>query len=205
MQIQDYIENITRVEPDLLRELAEQTRVELDDPGMMSSRSSGRLLKLLIQLSQPENVLEIGMYSGYATLSMAEGLSQSGHIYTCEMDTKAIQFAQSYFDRSPHGKKISVMEGNAVETIEKLGVPLDFVFIDADKERYPIYYEMSIERLRPGGLIVVDNALWSGQVCNPQSEEDFAIAHTNDLMQRDERVENVLIPVRDGLHIARKK
>jgi caffeoyl-CoA O-methyltransferase len=151
-------------------------------------------------------VLEIGTFTGYSALCMAEGLPDDGELITLDRDPEATRVARDFFDRSPHGRKIRLALGDALESLRALPAssPFDLAFIDADKERYLDYYEEILPRLRPGGLLVADNTLWSGRVLDPQAATDRAIAAFNARLTSDPRVENVLLPVRDGLMLARK-
>jgi caffeoyl-CoA O-methyltransferase len=173
---------------------------------MQVGRVEGGLLKLLVAVSGARRVVEIGTFTGYSALSMAEGLPDDGELITCDINPEAARVAQSFFDRSPHGKKISLRLGDALETLRKLprDLSIDLAFIDADKERYVDYYEEIVPRLRKNGLIAADNTLWSGSVVDPQTESARAIARYNDHVMADPRVENVLLSVRDGLMLARK-
>lgn len=191
--------------PVLLQELAEETKRSVPHPQMLSGRVEGRFLKMLVQISGAKRVLEVGMYTGYSALSMAEGLPDDGEVHTLEMDAQVAAVAESFFDRSPHGHKIHVHMGNALDSIARLGGRFDFVFLDADKENYPAYYQAISPRLNPGGLLVADNALWSGAVLNPKETTDVNIHQLNQLICDDSFMENVLLPVRDGIHIARKR
>ena len=164
---EQYAHDRTRAEPALLDELAAQTRRERVDHGMLCGRLEGRFLKLLVQLSGARRILELGLFTGYSALSMAEGLPAGGELITCDIDPAAKEFAERYFERSPHGAKITVKLGPALETIASLHGPFDLVFIDADKENYLNYYQAVLELLRPGGLMVIDNTLWSGRVLKP--------------------------------------
>lgn len=204
--IEQYIHDHTRARPALFDELREVTYASMQDPQMQVGRVEGALLKLLVAVSQARHVIEIGTFTGYSALSMAEGLPDDGTLITCDIDPEAARVAQSFFDRSPHGKKISLRLGDALETLRALpkSISFDFAFLDADKERYVDYYEEIIPRLRKNGLIAADNTLWSGTVLNPQTESAKAIAQYNDRVTADPRVENVLLSVRDGLMLARK-
>ena len=195
----------TRPENELLRLLAERTRREMDDPQMLTGRVEGRLLKLLVQLCRPRLVLEVGTFTGYSSLSMAEGLGAGGRIVTCEIDPRAQRVAQAAFDASPFGDRIEIRMGPALETIRSLDDSIDLSFIDADKEHYPEYYESILERTRPGGLLVLDNMLWSGKVLDPQEEIPRVLDTLNRRITDDERVENVLLTVRDGVQLVRKR
>jgi caffeoyl-CoA O-methyltransferase len=203
--IDQYAFRNTRAENELLRSLEERTHREMDDPQMLTGRVEGRLLKLLVQLCQPRLVLEVGTFTGYSALSMAEGLGPAGRIITCEIDPRAQKFAQAAFDASPDGGKIEIRMGPALETIHSLDEPIDLSFIDADKEHYPDYYEAVLERTRPGGLLILDNMLWSGKVLDPQEEIPRVLAALNRRIAGDDRVENVLLTVRDGVQLVRKR
>ncbi|HEX2138193.1 MAG TPA: class I SAM-dependent methyltransferase [Woeseiaceae bacterium] len=203
--IDQYAFRHTRAENELLQSLQERTHREMDDPQMLTGRVEGRLLKLLVQLCQPRLVLEVGTFTGYSALSMAEGLGPEGRIITCEIDPRAQKVAQEAFDASPDGRKIEIRMGPALETIRSLGEDIDLSFIDADKEHYAEYYEAVLERTRPGGLLILDNMLWSGKVLDPQEEVPRVLATLNRRIAEDERVENVLLTVRDGVQLVRKR
>lgn len=204
-KIEEYAFAHTQKESALLQDLEKETYAQLEIPQMLTGRIEGRFLKLLVLLTQAKRVLEIGTFSGYGTLSMAEGLPEDGIIITCDNDPTAIAFARDYFEQSPHGKKITLKEGSALETIRTLQGPFDMAFIDADKENYLNYYETVIKILRPGGLIVADNVLWSGRVLDPQDASDIAIDRFNKKVKNDDRVDQVMLTVRDGIFCIRKK
>jgi caffeoyl-CoA O-methyltransferase len=189
----------------LYEELREVTYARMDSPNMQVGPVEGAFLKMLVQLSGAKRVLEIGMFTGYSGLKMAEGLPDGGELITCDIDPEAEAIAREFHARSPHGKKITIRMGPALRTIKSLRPPLDLVFIDADKERYSAYYKAVLPLLRPGGLIVADNTLWSGRVLKPRAESDRAIVAFNKLVARDKRVEKVLLTVRDGMLLVRKK
>ncbi len=191
--------------PQLLDELREETYATMSFPQMQVGRIEGALLKMLVRLIGARRVVEIGMFTGYSALSIAEGLPDDGVLVTCDIDPKAEAIARRYFARSPHGKKIDVRMGPALDTICNLAPPLDLVFIDADKANYARYYDAALPLLRPGGLIVADNALWSGSVLDPKTDDARAIAALNDKIAADDRVEKVLLTVRDGMLFARKR
>jgi caffeoyl-CoA O-methyltransferase len=203
--VERYAYDRTRAEPELLRQLTDETYRTMKWPGMLCGRLEGRLLKLLVQLAGAKRVLEIGMFTGYSALSMAEGLPEDGRLVTCDIDPAAKAFAEGYVARSPHGRKIEIRLGPALETIATLPGPFDLVFIDADKENYVAYYRAVIDKVRPGGLIAIDNALWSGKVVSPPDRETAIIDELNRIIEADERVDNVLLTIRDGLHLARKR
>jgi predicted O-methyltransferase YrrM len=189
----------------LYESLRKVTLARMGSLSMQVGPVEGAFLKMLVEISGARRVLEIGMFTGYSGLKMAEGLPEGGELITCDIDPKAEEIARRFHARSPHGKKITIRMGPALETIKTLRPPLDLVFIDADKERYPAYYKAVLPLLRPGGLIVADNTLWSGRVLKPKAATDRAIARFNALVARDPRVEKVLLTVRDGILIARKK
>jgi len=201
-----YIEAHTRARPALFDELREATYASMQFPHMQVGRVEGGFLKMLCALLGARRVLEIGTFTGYSGLCMAEALPDDGEILTLDRDPEATRIARSFFDRSPHGKKITIRLGDALETVRSLPTdpPFDLVFIDADKERYPDYFEAVLPLLRKGGLLVADNTLWSGRVLAPEHASDHAICRFNDLVTKDPRVENVLLSIRDGMMLARK-
>jgi caffeoyl-CoA O-methyltransferase len=199
-KIEQYAFDHTSEEGELLRRLEKETYEKLEIPQMTTGRIEARLLKLLARLVGAQRILEIGTFAGYSALSMAEALPEDGTLVTCDEDPVAIAFAQKYFSESPHGKKIKQMEGPALESIKKLTGSFDMAFIDADKINYSNYYEAILPMIRPGGLIAVDNVLWSGRVLDPQDESDRAIHQFNERVVKDQRVESVLLTVRDGLN-----
>jgi caffeoyl-CoA O-methyltransferase len=185
--------------------LREETFSSMNYPEMQVGRLEGSFLRLLVKLSGARRALEIGMFTGYSGLMIAEGLPEDGTLITCDVDPKAEAIARRAFGKSPVGKKIEIRMGPALETLKTLKGPLDFVFIDADKENYLAYYEGVLPLLRMGGLIVADNTLWSGKVLAPKSESDHAIVKFNDAVARDARVDKVLLTVRDGMTLAVKR
>lgn len=203
--IEDYAYLQTGAEPPLLQELIDQTNLNMGWPQKLSGRLVGRTLKLLSAMARPKQALEIGMFTGYSALSIAEGMPSDGRLVCCETNPRAIEFAKGFFDRSEHGHKIEVVFGRALETIESLDMQLDFTFIDADKRNYLNYYERVKEMTRPGGLIVLDNVLWSGKVLQPESEIDDILVETNRRIAADPDVENVFLTLRDGLNVVRKR
>ena len=201
-----YIEEHVGPVPPLLEELERETRKRTDSPGMLTGKVEGVFLRMLVRLSGARKVLEIGTFTGYSALLMAEGLPADGELVTCEISEEHAAFAQEYFDRSPNGHKIRLVLGPAADTLS--GIPdgsVDFVFIDADKERYPFYYEESVRVLRSGGLIAADNVLWYGRVLSPEDEDSRAIVRFNRTVMGDDRVEKVMLPVRDGVYLIRKR
>lgn len=188
----------------LLQELEQYTYEHLEDPQMVVGRLEAALLQMLIRLTRARRVLEIGLFSGYSALAMAEALDEHGEIVSCELDEKHAEVARSFFKRSPVGYKIGIWMGPALESLERIDGPFDMLFLDADKENYSRYYDLVMPMLRPGGLIVADNVLWSGRVLRPEKETDRALAAFNAKVQNDPAVENVVLTVRDGVMVARK-
>ena len=199
-KIEEYAFDHTSYEGDLLKQLEEETYEKLEIPQMTTGRIEARLLKLLARLVGAKRILEIGTFAGYSALSMAEALPDDGELITCEMDPEAIVVAKKYFSLSPHGKKITLMEGPALDSMKKISGPFDMAFIDADKENDSKYYEAILPVIRSGGLIAIDNVLWSGRVLDPKDKSDKAIHQLNERVVQDERVESVLLTVRDGLN-----
>lgn len=204
-KIEDYA--IAKSEPTnaLLHELVKETYEHVEMPQMLTGPMEGRFIKMMAQVVGAKRVLEIGMFTGYSALSMAEGLPSDGEIFTCEINPVVIAIAKRYFARSEHGGKIHILEGPALESIAKLKAPFDMCFIDADKPNYLNYYEAVLPLMRTGGVILIDNVLWSGRVLNPTDESDRAICALNDRIAIDDRVDRVLLPIRDGVFFVRKK
>jgi len=204
-QIEAYALEHCQEEPQLLRNLTRETQESLQFPQMLTGRIEGRFLKLLVLISGARRILEIGTFSGYSALSMAEALPANGELITCDLNPACLAIARRYFKESPDGHKISVQEGPAIETISRLDGQFDMVFIDADKSNYLNYYEAVMPRVRKGGLIAIDNVLWSGRVLEPKSDDDKAIVALNKRVRSDERVDQVMLTIRDGFYLARKK
>ena len=203
--VEQFAHDHTEPESDLFLRLRDETYRDMNCPQMQVGRIEGRFLKMLVRLTGARRILEIGMFTGYSALMMAEGLPEDGKIITCDVDPKAEAIARRYFSESPYGHKIEIRMGPALETVKTISGPLELVFIDADKGNYSNYYEAVLPRVRPGGLIVADNVLWSGRVLHPESPDDHAIVAFDNLVQSDPRVENVCLTVRDGMMLARKK
>ena len=206
-EIETYAEAHTTPPTPLLAELAEETKATLDSPQMLTGPIEGRFLELLVHALAPKRVLELGTYSGYSPISMAAGLPEGGRIDTCEFDETHAEVAQRYIGRSPYADRITVHLGPALETIEKLEGEFDFVFVDADKENYVNYYEALLPRLAEGGLMALDNTLWSGRVLDgsDDSEGTRGIKAINDRIASDERVTSVMLTVRDGVTLVRRR
>ena len=203
--VEQYAHDHTKPESELFRRLREETFREMQYPQMQVGRLEGQFLKMLVRLTGARRVLEIGMFTGYSALMMAEGLPDDGHLITCDVNPKAEAIARRYFAESKHGHKIEIRMGPALETIKTITEPLDFVFIDADKTNYLNYYEAAMPLVRSGGLIVADNVLWSGRVLNPEDADTRAIVAFDERVQQDPRVENVCLTVRDGMMLAWKR
>jgi len=207
--IDDYAESKSEPTSALLNNLVRETHERMQYPQMLTGRLEGRFLKMMVQISGAKNVLEIGMFTGYSALSMAEGLAEGGKVTTLDIDEECIKFAKGFFERSEHGKKIDVIKGPALESLKKLNGPFDLVFIDADKPNYRNYYEAVLPKLKSGGVILVDNVLWSGNVIEPESHRDDentrAIVEFNNFVAGDERVDRVMLTIRDGVFMLRKR
>jgi caffeoyl-CoA O-methyltransferase len=208
-EIERYAEEHSTPVEERMDALAEETRSTLRAPGMLSGAVEGRLLEVLVFATGAQRVLEFGTYSGYSALSMARALPPDGRIYTLEVDEEHAAFAQRHIDASPFADRIEVLLGPALESVERLEGPFDLVFIDADKENYGRYYEAALAKLSPRGLIVVDNTLWSGAVLDPDAEDASdstrALAAFNDVVVSDERVICVMLTVRDGVTLIRRR
>jgi caffeoyl-CoA O-methyltransferase len=204
--IEEYVEEHTSPVHQLLEELEKETSDEMENSQMLTGKVEGRLLKMLVHISGAQKVVDIGTFTGFSALMMAEGLPDNGELITCEISRKCVEMAQRYFKKSPHGHKIRLKLGSARETLRHIpDESIDFVFIDADKASYSLYYKESLRILRKGGLIAVDNTLWSGRVLNPQDEDSRAIALFNKEVAKDKSVEKVMLTVRDGIYLIRKK
>ena len=206
-EIEAYVEAHTQSEPDLLAQLNNETWQKIVAPRMLSGHLQGRVLSMLSKMIRPKRILEIGTYTGYSALCLAEGLTDDGLLVTIDINDELQWIQDKYFLLSPVGKKIERHFGDALELIPQLKEEFDIVFIDADKENYIRYYELLIERMKSGSYIFIDNVLWSGKVTEPTAPNDIetkVMKELNELVTNDERVENVLFPVRDGLMVLRK-
>lgn len=201
----EYCQSHTEPEPELLKQLARATHVKVQSPRMLSGHLQGRILKLLANLVAAENILEIGTYTGYSALCMAEALPDHGLLITIDPNEETNHFATKYINASPHGNKIKLMEGKAGEILPQLTQMFDLIFIDADKRSYSTYFDLCIDKVRKGGLIVVDNVLWSGKVVDGSTDTDTRlIQEFNTKASHDPRVEALMLPVRDGLLLLRR-
>ncbi|MBB5648476.1 O-methyltransferase [Pedobacter cryoconitis] len=198
--------NFCEPESELLQRIDRETNLKVLMPRMLSGHYQGRVLSMLSKLITPKRILEIGTFTGYATLCMAEGLAQDGIIYTLDKNMELEDRVRGYFAASPYHSQIKYIMGDATQTVNDLNETFDLVFIDADKKNNGTYYDLIFDRVRPGGLIIVDNVLWSGKVLTLQQDRDTVnISTFNDKVAGDDRVEKLILPVRDGLFIIRKK
>jgi len=200
--IQSYAESFSTPEPELLAELARETRATRKDATMLVGHMEGLLLKFLARMTGARRALEIGTFTGYSALALASGLPDGGTLVTCDIDPDATAIARRYWARSPHGAKITLRLGPALETIPALEGPFDLAFIDADKANYVRYWDAIVPKVRAGGVIAADNVLWSGRVLDPKEDNDRALAAFNAHVRADARVEHVMLPVRDGITVA---
>jgi caffeoyl-CoA O-methyltransferase len=203
--IQHYSEKFTLPESLALQELSRETHAKVLMPRMLSGHLQGRLLSMFSHMIQPGRILEIGTYTGYSAICLAEGLKENGLLHTIDINEELEQMAKKYFEKAGLQNKIIIHIGNALEIIPALDEVFDLVFIDADKENYSAYYDLVFDKVRTGGFILADNVLWSGKVLEKKKDKDTAAIHAyNQKILHDNRVENVLLPVRDGIMIARK-
>jgi predicted O-methyltransferase YrrM len=204
-----YIEEHTENEPELLKSINRETHLQVLKPRMLSGHLQGRVLSMLSHMIKPSRILEIGTYTGYSALSIAEGLQKDGLLYTIDINEELEKRVQSYFDQSDFSKSIKFLKGNALDIVPTLDEKWDMVFIDADKENYLNYYKLCFDQVKPGGYILIDNVLWSGKVLAKNrkklDKDTEAILRFNKFVHDDERVQDVLFPIRDGLMILRKK
>ncbi len=205
-EIIDYAERFTLGESDVLRELREHCYANFEDKSMLSGFVQGRLLSMFSHMVKPQVVLEIGTYLGYSALCFAEGLADGGKVITLDIQEDSNRVARSFVEKSEFDDRIEFRLGFATEIIPTLDEVFDLVFIDADKPNYSNYYDLVIDKVRPGGFIIADNVLWSGKVIEPEMDENTQALHEyNQKILADDRVENILLPIRDGLMVSRKR
>ena len=204
-QLEEYIEAHTTAPDAVLQELYRHTYLHEMNPRMMSGPMQGKFLQFLCRMLKPQRVLEIGTYTGYAAICIARGLPEGGRLVTVEANREYEDTLRHYFAMAQVAEKIELILGDAKTVIPALNETFDLVFIDADKVSYPTYYNIVMEKVRPGGFILADNVLWDGKVLNAQTKErdTQALIAFNDIVQNDPRVENVLLPIRDGLMMVR--
>ena len=205
-ELEDYIEQHSEKEPQLLADLNKETYQKILLPRMLSGHFQGRVLSMLSKLIRPVNILEIGTYTGYSALCLCEGMRDNGQLHTIDIKEELVDFQRKHFDKSPWGRQIVQHLGEAVDIIPNLNMKFDLVFIDADKENYINYFEMIVPKMNKGGIILSDNVLWSGKVLEPLQKNDLStkiLLEYNQLLKNDPRVETVLLPIRDGLTVSR--
>ena len=204
--IKDYCDNHSKDDSQILKELIKHTVKNVEGSAMLSGKVVGNLLQGFICIIQAKKILEIGMYTGYSALKMAEALPKEGTVDTCELADNHCQTARSFFDKSNFGNKIIIHRGEAIKSLEKFSFnSFDFCFIDADKTNYLNYYKKSMLLVKSGGVIVLDNMLWGGTVLNPQEENAISIRKTGDYIQNDSNCFNFLLPIRDGVMVCIKR
>ena len=205
-ELENYIEQHSEKEPELLSALNKETYQKVLLPRMLSGHFQGRVLSMLSKLIRPVNILEIGTYTGYSALCLCEGMQEKGTLHTIDIKEELVDFQRKHFDKSPWGNQIIQHLGEAIDIIPTLDIKFDLVFIDADKENYINYFEFIVPKMNKGGIILSDNVLWSGKVLEPLQKNDVStkiLLEYNQLFKNDPRVETVLLPIRDGLTVSR--
>ena len=207
-ELDNYVVAHSENEPELLQQLTRETYQKILQPRMLSGHYQGRILSLISKIANPKNILEIGTYTGYSALCLAEGMQTTGELHTIDVNEELVDFQRKYFEKSDHGHQIFQHLGNALDIIPKLNKAFDLVFIDADKDNYSNYFNIIIDKLNTGGIILSDNVLWSGKILDTAFKKDDtstpALIEYNKLLKEDKRVETVVLPIRDGLTITRK-
>ncbi len=207
-KLDDYVCAHSENEPGILHELNRQTHINVMQPRMLSGHFQGRVLSMLSHMIQPKNVLEIGTYTGYSALCFAEGLAENGKIITIDKNEELEDLVREFVEKAGFENQVECLIGDAMEIIPTLTQSFDLVFIDADKSNYINYYNLVFDKVKKGGYIIIDNVLWSGKVLEEVSENDkdtSVLVELNKLIHEDERVQEVLLPIRDGLMVVRKK
>ena len=205
-KIEKYCEKVSLSENKLLEDLSKKTWQDEEIPQMLSGPLVGGILHFLVKIAKVKNVLEVGMFTGYSTLKIAEALPDDGEVHSCELMEKHVKTATNWFNKSDVGYKIKVYQGQAITTLESFQIgSFDMLFIDADKIHYPEYYKIGIALLKTGGIGVLDNMLWNADVLEPKSDNAKALRETAELIKNNDRLEPLLLPVRDGIMIFRKK
>ena len=206
-KILEYVQNKTSDESKILNDLSRETHLKVLNPRMLSGHYQGRLLSLISKLIKPKSILEIGTYTGYSTLCLIEGLEKKGLIHTIDHNEELLNIQNKFFKRAKVLNRIKQYTGDAKEIIKNLEVKFDLIFIDADKENYSLYYDLVFDKLKSGGIIIADNILWSGKILEKVEKDDYAtqsIINFNNKIKNDERVEKIILPIRDGLSLIRK-
>ncbi|QWX84302.1 class I SAM-dependent methyltransferase [Cellulophaga sp. HaHaR_3_176] len=204
--LEDYIANSSENEPEVLKELTRETHLKVIQPRMITGHFQGRVLSMFSKLLNPKHILEIGTYTGYSAICLAEGLQKNGALHTIDVNEELNSMQRRYFDKSGFGNQIIQHTGDALQVIPELDIIFDLVFIDAQKTSYDLYFEAVMKKVRPGSIILSDNVLWSGKVVEPLDPKDKAtkiLLDYNKKLKEDPRVETVLLPVRDGLTMSR--
>jgi predicted O-methyltransferase YrrM len=204
--LENYITQHSQDEPKLLKELTRETHLKVIQPRMITGHFQGRVLSLLSKIIAPNSILEIGTYTGYSAICLAEGLQKDGQLHTIDVNEELYRIQRKYFDKSGFGKQIIQHLGDAIDIISKIEATFDLVFIDAEKKQYDNYFEAALEKCRPGSIILSDNVLWSGKVVEPIQKSDKAteaLLKYNKKLKEDPRIETVLLPIRDGLTLSR--
>lgn len=207
-KLDDYVVQHTENEPELLRELSRETFQKILQPRMLSGHFQGRILSFLSKLIRPKKILELGTFTGYSALCLAEGLDKDGELHTIDKNEELVSFQRRYFNRSIHGSKIHQHTGCALEIIKKLNYEFDLIFIDADKSNYVNYFNLLANKIKRGGVLISDNVLWSGKVIEPLENSDLStkvLIEYNKLLKEDPRFETILLPIRDGLTLSIKR
>tara|TARA_B100000953_G_scaffold209098_1_gene172560 strand:+ start:1443 stop:2084 length:642 start_codon:yes stop_codon:yes gene_type:complete len=207
-KLNDYIKNHSTKESDLLKELSRETKLKILNPRMLSGSYQGRILSIISKLTKPKYILEIGTYTGYSSLCLVEGMKNDGELHTIDENEELYDFQRKYFNKSGYGDKIFQHLGNALELIESINKKFDLIFLDADKENYTKYLELLVNKLNTNGILVTDNVLWSGKVTMPISDEDLStqeIDKFNKLLNQRSDMETIILPIRDGISVSRKK
>ena len=204
--LENYITLHSENEPDILSELTRETHLKVVQPRMITGHYQGRVLSMLSKLIQPSSILEIGTYTGYSAICLAEGLSNDGLLHTIDINEELSEMQRKFFDRSGFGDKIIQHTGDALKIIPELDQVFDLIFIDAEKKMYDAYFEAVIKKTRPGSIILTDNVLWSGKVVEPLDKKDMVTRNLlayNEKLKNDSRVETVILSIRDGLTLCR--
>ena len=207
-KLNDYIKKYSNKESDLLKELSRETKLKTLNSRMLSGSYQGRILSMISKLTKPKYILEIGTYTGYSSLCLAEGMKNDGELHTIDKNEELYDFQKKYFNKSGYGDKIFQHLGNALELIQTINKKFDLIFLDADKENYAKYLELLVNKLNTNGVLVTDNVLWSGKVTMPISDEDLStqeIDKFNKLLNQRSDMETIILPIRDGISISRKK
>ena len=207
-KLDEYLINHSEKEPELLRSLNRETNLKVLQPRMISGAYQGRLLSLISKIINPKKILEIGTFTGYSTLCLAEGLDKNGQIHTIDVNEELYDLQRKYFKKSPFNDNITQHLGNALDIIPKLNQEFDLIFLDADKINYPKYLELLINKLKKGGVLLSDNVLWDGKVLNEIPQNDIstkAIVEYNRLLNNKLEIDSVILPIRDGITISRKR